>query len=361
MVGDLVAEALEIDGGAEVVALARMVEDGVDDDGDARAVQGLDHVAELADVASFFGRDAVAGLRREETDRAVAPVVHKRAAAVGIHPQHFLVVVFHHRQQFDGVDAQVLEVRNLLDDGRERAGMFDARGRMPREAADVHLVDHHLVDRPVERAIALPVVVGHVDDHAAQRRGQIVAGPAGVGPIPERIRIAAAVGVDEDFVGVEAKALAVQVGGAVNAIGVVGARLQSLDVHVPEEKGLVHRRVELDRLHRLAIVVRIEQQQLDGRGVAREDREVHAGRIGDCAKGWAWPGVVVYREEVMVALSSNLLVSRLADFQNRSSCVSRPKSAPYFVSTRNKNSLFGSSASLTHSFVHRISAITFFL
>ena len=148
MIGDLVAEALEIDGRAEVVPFARVVEDGVDDDGDARPVQGLDHVAELADVRPLLGRDAVAGLRGEETDRAVAPIVGQRAAAVGLHPQHFLAVVFHHRQQFHGVDSQLLEIRNLFDDRRERAGMFDARGRMPREPAHVHLVDHQFVHRP---------------------------------------------------------------------------------------------------------------------------------------------------------------------------------------------------------------------
>ena len=119
MVGDLVAEALEVDRRPEVVALARVVEDRVEDDRDAGAVQGLDHVAELADVRPLLGRDAVAGFRGEETDRAVAPVIGQRAAAVGLHPQHFLAVELHHRQQFHGRDPQFLQIGNLLDDRRQ--------------------------------------------------------------------------------------------------------------------------------------------------------------------------------------------------------------------------------------------------
>ena len=55
VIGHLVAEALEIDGGAEVVAFAGVVENGIDDHGDARPVQGFDHVAELADVGPLLG------------------------------------------------------------------------------------------------------------------------------------------------------------------------------------------------------------------------------------------------------------------------------------------------------------------
>lgn len=60
--------------------------------------------------------------------------------------------------------------------------------------------------------------------------------------------------------------------------------------------------------------------------------------------------------------------SKLAKFTKRQSSAgtrfSAPAAAhcwgPYVFSTRNKNSLFGNSASRTHSFVHRMPAITFF-
>ena len=162
--------------------------------------------------------------------------------------------------------------------------MPDSRRRVPREAADVHLVDDHLVHRLVERAVAFPVVVGNVDDHAPHRGCQVVARAAGLGPVPEGVGVAVGVGVDEDLVGVEAEPLPVQVRGAVDPVGVVGAGPQSLDVNVPEEEGLVRRRVELDDLGRFPVVVLVEQQQLDRRGVPRKDREVHAVGVRDRAQ-----------------------------------------------------------------------------
>ena len=52
VVVDVVVEALEADRRALVVAFAGVVEDDVEDDLDAGLVEGLDHVPELADLAS---------------------------------------------------------------------------------------------------------------------------------------------------------------------------------------------------------------------------------------------------------------------------------------------------------------------
>ena len=75
VVVDAVVEAAEADRRALVVALAGVVEDHVEDHLDAGLVEGLDHVPELVDVGALVGRDAVALVRGEEADRAVAPVV----------------------------------------------------------------------------------------------------------------------------------------------------------------------------------------------------------------------------------------------------------------------------------------------
>jgi len=45
---------------------------------------------------------------------------------------------------------------------------------MPRESADMHLVDDRLGKRPAERGIALPVIGVGVDDDALQRCRRVV-------------------------------------------------------------------------------------------------------------------------------------------------------------------------------------------
>ena len=70
----------------------------------------------------------------------------------------------------------------------------------------------------------------------------------------------------------------------------MGARPETLDIHVPEEKGLVDRRVELDDLVRLRPVMLVEQQQLDRRGVPRKDRKIDAGCIRDGPQGMGAAG-----------------------------------------------------------------------
>ena len=159
--------------------------------------------------------------------------------------------------------------------------MGDARGGVPREAADVHLVDDRLVHRLVERTVAFPVVVRDVDHHAPHRGRQVVAGAAGVDPVPDRVGIAEGVKVDEDLAGIEAEPFAVKVVGAVHAVGVVGARPQPLDVNVPEEKRLVDGRIELDDLGRLPVVVLVEEEQLHGGGISRKGGKVDAALVRD--------------------------------------------------------------------------------
>ena len=79
---------------------------------------------------------AVGRVRREERDRLVAPVVDlPRRARLGVELEH--------RQQLDGGDAELLEIRDLLDQpGVSAAGLLpDPGARVAGEPADVHLVD----------------------------------------------------------------------------------------------------------------------------------------------------------------------------------------------------------------------------
>ena len=79
--------------------LAAVVVDHVHEHRDAARVQGLDQLLELGHLCSRHG--GVAGLRRQEVGGHVAPVVEAPGRVAG------LLVVFHHRHQLDGVDAEL--------------------------------------------------------------------------------------------------------------------------------------------------------------------------------------------------------------------------------------------------------------
>ena len=101
-------------------AFGRVVEHDVENHFDARAVQGLDHVAELVDRAERILPRAVRRVRGEERDGLVAPVVDQpRRAGVRIEREH--------RQQFDGRDAEILAGRGSSRSGRRRCRAFSRR------------------------------------------------------------------------------------------------------------------------------------------------------------------------------------------------------------------------------------------
>ena len=151
----LVVDALEGQHRAEVVALRGVVVDDVEDHLDARAVQRLDHALELAHLLAVLAGGGVARVRGEEADRRVAPVVGEPALE-----QERLVDDVVDRQQLDGGDAEVAQVveRRLGGEAGVGAAQLLAHlGVQHREAADVRLVDHRLVQRRVRPAVALPV------------------------------------------------------------------------------------------------------------------------------------------------------------------------------------------------------------
>ena len=90
-------------------------------------------------------------MRRKERDRRVAPVVDlARRAILGIELEH--------RQQFDGGDAELLEIGDLLDQAGIGAARLlgNAGTGMAGEAAHVHLVDDGPRGGPAAAAHRLP-------------------------------------------------------------------------------------------------------------------------------------------------------------------------------------------------------------
>ena len=185
--------------GPVVVALGGVVEHHVEDDLDARPVEGLHHVAELVHRAERVAARAVGRVRREEGDRLVTPVVDQpRRAGLGVEREH--------RQQFDGGDAEFPEIGDLLDQPGERAAglLSDAGARVAGESADVHLVDDGARGGPAQREVSLPVVRARIDDHALHRRRGVVACPSrGLAVVALRDDHAPAVRVEQDLGGIE--------------------------------------------------------------------------------------------------------------------------------------------------------------
>ena len=132
-----------------------VVEHHVEDHFQAGLVQRVDHRLELGDLpARAAGPDGggVAVVRGEEADRVVAPVVRQ-----ALRDQERLGHVLVHRQQFDGGDAQVAQVR---DGGLvAQAGVGPAQLRRDVRVAHGEALDVDLVEDRVRVAVPGPLIV----------------------------------------------------------------------------------------------------------------------------------------------------------------------------------------------------------
>ena len=267
-----VVEAPPAERGAALVALARVVEHHVEDDLDARFVERLHHLLELARGVRRRPVAGVRGLRREERHRLVAPEVAQRLSGEEVAPRHVALLELGHRHQLDRRDAQLAQVRDLLDDAAEGTRVSDARARVAREPAHVHLVDHRVGERDVERVLVAPVEL-LVDDARAQALEASLRGVDLAPDVEAGHRLP--VRVDEELRAVEAEHVRRGVRLRRRPEGVLDARVDAFDEDVPDVAGLVVARVERQLEHRLALAGG-EEDERDRRRVAREDREVHA-------------------------------------------------------------------------------------
>ena len=242
-------------------------------------MQCVHHRLELADLAArAAGPDGgrIAAVRREEADRVVAPVVRQpplKEERLG----HVLV----HREQFDGGDAQVKQVRDRgfvaqagVGPAEQRRNVRMAHG----EALDVDLVQDRVRVAVPGAFVILPAEI-RVHDQAPGhvRRGVQAARFARVGDVlaehlrPERDRSA-----DRLRVGVEQQLgrVAPQAPGRVprpaDAVPVGLPRADSRHERMPDIGVVIPQR---DLGFRACL---IEQAQGDAGGDAGGDREVRA-------------------------------------------------------------------------------------
>ena len=119
--------------------------------------------------ANRVGLRAVRAMRREPRNRLVTPVVCAGRRGLSIELLH--------RHQLHGLDSEVDEVWNLLDEPGVRAafGGIDAGIRISREPGDVHFVDDRVDEWPHDRRVAIPIVLRRIDDHALHGHARVVA------------------------------------------------------------------------------------------------------------------------------------------------------------------------------------------
>ena len=173
--------------------------------------------------------------------------------------------------QLDVGHAELAQVGDLLDQPGEGSRVLDAARGMTGEAADMELVD----DGPVEPArLDAREPRRHVRHEGPQRRVPGLGGIGGPAAVPGRVAHGARPRVEQVLARIEAPAGLLGVLRTVHPPRVAGARGQAFDEHVPEVEGSVRLGGERDHLERLGRVRRLEQQQLDARGVAAVDAEV---------------------------------------------------------------------------------------
>ncbi len=283
-----VVDALEGHGGAHVVPFRGVVVHHVQDDLDAAGVQRLDHLLELVHGPGgvpLAGLGAVADVRREERQGAVAPVV--RQALV---EQEGVVHVLVHGHQFDAGDAQFPQVEEdrFGGDPGVRAAQLVRHVRVGHgQALDVRLVDHGLVEGHVRFPAVPPVEAGVHDDPQGRAALLLFLHDAVVpaGHVAEHAPVELfgavqrlGVGVEQHHVRVEAQA-AFRGVLAVHAVAVALARFHAGQVAVPHEGGLFAQR------HAGFHALFVEEAQLDAGGVLGVQGEVGAFAVPGGSQG----------------------------------------------------------------------------
>src|ERR1700757_3953345 len=153
-----------------MIAFCCVIEDNVKDYLDSRSMQSLYHVAKLIHRAQGILPKAIRLVWCKKRDRRVAPVVHATWRAI-------LRIKLEYRKKFNGRDAQVFEVRNLLDESAKSAACLrcDARARMPRKSSNVHFIHDRLRRRSIKGCVGFPVIRARIYNHALHRRRGVIA------------------------------------------------------------------------------------------------------------------------------------------------------------------------------------------
>jgi hypothetical protein len=194
------------------------------------------------------------------------------------------------RQQLDRGDAEALDVIDdrLLTEALELAAQLrrDRRVQLG-HAAHMGLVEHGLAPGDLRPRILAPILRLRIDDPAFRHAGGAVAFAEGeillfrvqfVAVMRRRpFDVAdqlAGIGVEQQFVGIEAVALLRRVG-PVHTVAIERAGTDSRQIAVPDLVGIFGKRDPVD----LAPALGVEQAKLDPLGMGGEDREIGARAV----------------------------------------------------------------------------------
>ena len=168
----LVVDALEAQGGAQVVTLGGVVVHHIEDYFDADVMERPHHSLEFLHLLAEVAHGGILVVGGEEADRVVAPVVAQTLLEQG-RVLHELV----HRHELDGRGTDALHV---LDDGGVgepgigAALLLGHLGVQLREALDVRLVDNSFGIGNAGMPIAGPVEEGVDDDTEHHVSGRVL-------------------------------------------------------------------------------------------------------------------------------------------------------------------------------------------
>ena len=148
----------------------RVIEDNIENDFNAGSVQRLHHAAKFIECSERVRMRAIGLVRCKKGDRRVTPVVRPAWGRI-------LRIELKHGKQLDRGNAQLLKVRDLLDESGVCATFrFRQTGAgVCGKTAHMHLVNDGAGPRPLQGNVTLPVIRVWVRDHALHGRGGVVA------------------------------------------------------------------------------------------------------------------------------------------------------------------------------------------
>ncbi|MCY1233094.1 hypothetical protein D9M72_456150 [compost metagenome] len=298
-----------------MVSFGRVVVHDVQDHFDACLVQRADHGLEVLDLLAGVARGTVAVMRGEEANGVITPVVVQALVF-----EDAVVDELVHRHEFDGGDAQLLQVgddRGVCNAGVGAALVFRNLGVQLGQALDVGLVDDGLVVRHAGQVVAVPVEerVDHHTHHHVRGGICIVAGIGIAHVVGEQCGVPVdlavhglCIGIQEQLVRVE-PVPGVGIVGAVDAVSVLLAGLDVRQVAVP------YIAVDFEELDPGFNTLVVEEAQFNLFGPFAKKRKVRASAVKGgsqrvCRSG---PDFHVYSSCVTNKSLDRLLVSRFSN------------------------------------------------
>ena len=135
-----IVDPAEAKRGAELISFCRMIVNHIENHFDSGSVKAAHHRLELGNLLAQLPATGVLRMRREKSDRVVAPVIRQTAI-----DQAFVVNMRMHGQQFDRGHAKFFQIINSRRAAERRIGATQLlRHSLPQfgETFDVRLINH---------------------------------------------------------------------------------------------------------------------------------------------------------------------------------------------------------------------------